>query len=248
MNETWGLSMIREEVLSASPEPRQKDIIIVVRDQLEYVKGCIESIQEHTKNYHLFIYDNGSLPPTRDYLKGLGDDVSLCRDEKNQGFIYPNNFLVQQGNAPYIILINTDVLVAEGWDLVLTGFLEKHPEFAQVGFLGGFLDVNGKGIRGGYGSDVDYICGWGFCIPRAVYNDFGLFDDENLKFAYCEDSDFSMRLREAGRKIYALRIPLAHHFGNKTVTEVMKEQSLAGYLTDNHAYLKKRWKKFLPSS
>lgn len=243
-----GLSAIREEVLSASPEPREKDILLVVRDQLDYVKECVSSIQHHTENYHLFIYDNGSLPETRDYLRGLGDDVTLCRDEENKGFIYPNNFLIQHGNAPYVILINSDAIVYEGWDLVLTGFLEKNPAFAQVGFMGGYLDSNGKGIRGGFGSSVDYVCGWCFCIPRYVYNEFGLFDDKNLKFAYCEDSDFSMRLKEAGRKIHALGVPLAYHYGNKTVLEVMKQQDINPFVIANHEYLRKRWRRFLPSA
>ena len=241
------LSALQDEVSSAATSPAKKDILLVVHNQLDYVTACVESIQQHTKNYNLFIYDNGSDASTRSYLKGLGDEVTLCRDEVNRGFIYPNNFLVQHGDAPYIILINSDVIVFDGWDLVLTGFLEQNPDVAQVGFLGGFLDSRAQGVRAGYGDGVDYICGWCFCIPRSVYDEHGLFVEEDLEFAYGEDSDFSMRLREAGRRIYALQVPLAHHFGNKTVKEVMQETNITPYLTKNHEYLQRRWQKFLPS-
>jgi GT2 family glycosyltransferase len=244
---TRSLVAMQDEVMSASKVPAEKDIILVVHNQLDCVKACVESIQQHTENYNLFIYDNGSDASTRSYLKSLGDDVTLCRDEANRGFIYPNNFLVKHGHAPFIIPINSDVIVYEGWDLVLTGYLEQYPQVAQVGFLGGYLDARAQGVAAGFGGDIDYICGWCFCIPRSVYEEFGLFDETNLEFAYGEDSDFSMRLREAGRRIYALQAPLAHHFGNKTVKEVMQEMNITPYLTKNHEYLRRRWQKFLPS-
>jgi GT2 family glycosyltransferase len=219
---------------------------MVVHNQLDYTRQCIESIQRHTQNYNLFIWDNGSNEETLAYLRSLPDDVTLVRVDYNQGFIGPNNRLVQLGKAPYIILINTDAIVYEGWDQLLVGWLVSNPNTAQVGFQGGILNHLGQGVGVRFGGDIDYVCGWCSCIPRHVYDEFGLFDETHLEFAYCEDSDFSMRLREAGKNIYALHTQLAHHFQNKTVVEVMKEQEIRHFIARNHEYLRKRWEKFLP--
>jgi len=50
---------IKEELLlSDSSDGINKDILIVVHNQYDYVKNCIESIYKNTKNFNLFIWDN----------------------------------------------------------------------------------------------------------------------------------------------------------------------------------------------
>jgi GT2 family glycosyltransferase len=235
------------EIKHATELGIEKDILMVVHNQVEYIRQCIKSIQDNTEKFNLFIWDNGSNEETLAYLRSLPDDVTLVRSAYNQGFIGPNNRLIELGKAPYIILINSDAVVFEGWDRLLVGWLEYDSNVAQTGFQGGILDHNGKGVGAAVGYDIDYVCGWCSCISRKTYDEFGLFDEEHLEFAYCEDSDFSMRLREAGKKIYALHTQLAHHFQNKTVVEVMKEQEIRHFIAMNHQYLKKRWEKFLPT-
>lgn len=232
-----------------------KDIIIIVRDQLTYFKECIDSIKANTKHYHLYIWDNGSGPETQRYIESLlaGWDeekdewaVTSMRSEVNTGFIEPNNELVAWGDSEYIVLLNSDTKVFEGWDRVMTGFLDAHPDTAQVGYWGGHLGPDGRGFGGANGFDVDYIPGWCFCISRATYNEFGLFD-KHLKFAYCEDADLSLRLKEKGKRIYSLHAPLVHHYQNKTIMEVEKEGQIdvAATFAHNHEYIKTRWKNYL---
>ena len=103
--------------------------------------------------------------------------------------------------------------------------------------------IEGAGF--GFGSEYDYICGWCMCFERSIYNEFGLFDDENLSFAYGEDADFSLRLKEAGKEIYALHLDLVKHFGNKTINAVSKELDVKTSFDANHKYLKSRWAEFL---
>ena len=220
---------------------------MVVKDQLEYVKQSIESVIENTENYNLYVWDNGSKQPTKDYLQSImATEIILRREETNIGFIEPNNALAETGSGDYIILLNSDTKVHKGWDKALIGFLEKNPEYAATGFMGGLVDKEGMGVSTGVGEEVDFICGWCCCFSRKIYEKFGLFDDENLKFAYCEDADFSFRLKEAGLKIYALHLDLAEHFGNKTAKAVKKEgHDLATTFAHNHNYIKKRWSHYL---
>lgn len=234
-----------------------KDIIIVVRDQLDYFRQCVDSVAENTTNYHLYIWDNGSKKETANYIDSLVEEwhfskvenrlITTMRSEVNTGFITPNNELVRWGDSDYIILLNSDTKVFAGWDKAMTGFLEESPEVGQVGYWGGHMGPDGRGFGGANGYDVDYIPGWCFCISRETFNKYGLFDEDNLKFAYCEDADLSLRLKENGKKLYALHAPLVHHYQNKTIVEVEKEGQVdvAATFDANHSYLRKRWENYL---
>lgn len=246
-----------ELALATIAEPVWKDIIIIVHDQLLYLKMCIESVREHTRDYTLYIYDNGSGPETVAYLEELQKerfnsgskewDIEVLRSETNDGFIKPNNKMASIGDGDYIILLNSDTKVFKHWDTAMVGWLQQNSEVAQVGYWGGHLGPDGLGFGGDNGYDIDYVPGWCFCISRDTYEQFGLFDEANLNFAYCEDSDLSMRLIEAGRKLYALHVPLVYHYQNKTIQEVKKEGKVDVRATfkHNHEYIRTRWKDYL---
>jgi GT2 family glycosyltransferase len=237
---------IHKEMSYMCEEDVSKDIIIVVRDQLELVRTCIESVREHTTNYKLFIWDNASGPETADYLQSLiSDNIEVVRSDVNLGFIQPNNELVEWGTGEYIILLNSDCIVFEGWWKLMVGFLRHEPDVAEVGWVGGYLDENGIGSGKGWGYDIDYLAGWGVAFSRKTYEEFGLFNKQ-LRFAYGEDSDFSLRLKEAGKKIYALHFMLVNHVGNATVNQVKKEGlDVTQTFKANHEYIRTRWQHYL---
>ena len=246
-----------EMLMSDRCDPNvSKDIIIVVHNQLPYFKECIESIRAHTKNFHLYIWDNASRSDTAQYLAGLMNEyqanpdpnwsIEVYTSDKNVGFIQPNNELVAWGKSDYVILVNSDTKVFPMWDRALIGHLQEHPGTAQVGFWGGHLDESGIGFGGSNGDYVDYIPGWCFCISRKTYEQFGLFNKQ-LVFAYSEDADLSLRLKEAGHRIYALYAPLLHHYQNKTIVEVANEGKIdvQASFDHNHEYIRVKWKDYL---
>lgn len=220
-----------------------KDIIIIVKDQLEYIKKCLDSVFENTKNFNLYIWDNASKPETQDFLSKI-PNTYLIRNEENLGFIIPNNRLVEKGNSPYVILLNSDTEVKKGWDTALIGYLQEK-NIALVGYQGGLMNFEGLGINPHNGPEIDYVMGWCMAFPRFIYEKYGLFDEKNLQFAYGEDSDFSLRLKEANCEIYALNVFFVLHHANITTREVRKERSLKKEFLANHYYLKKRWKDYL---
>jgi hypothetical protein len=248
---------VKEDLkLGDEAEDEWKDIIIVVRDQLSYFKDCIESIQNTTSNYHLYIWDNASSKETADYIdqlvakyneeKNPNWAITTVHCEENVGFVYPNNEMAAICTNPYLILLNSDTKVFKNWDKTMIAFLKQNPDVAQVGYWGGLLHADGRGFGGNNGWEVDYIPGWCFCISRDTYKEFGLFDDK-MKFAYCEDSDLSLRLKKAGKKIYALYAQLVIHYQNKTVLEVHKEGKLDLQATFDHnqAYFQEKWADYL---
>lgn len=246
-----------ELALASLARPAWKDIIIVVRDQLSYLKMCIESVRQHTRDYTLYIWDNGSGKETAEYLEqlqaehALGNyqdwDIEVWTSKENEGFIKPNNRLAAIGDGEYIILLNSDTKVYEHWDTAMLSWLQNNSDVGQVGYWGGHLGPDGRGFGGDNGYDVDYIPGWCFAIQRSTYEELGLFNEQDLKFAYCEDADFSLRVKESGRKLYAIHAPLVYHFQNKTIQAVKDEGKIdvAKSFQENHTYLCSRWANYL---
>ena len=250
--ETWREACKTELKIAEAAESVPVDILVVVKDQLEYFKKCVESVQEYTDWYHLYIWDNDSGQETKDYIDEIlladgGESISVITSEDNIGFNIPNNRLAEKGLGEYIILLNSDCQVFQGWSEAMTGFLDEHPDVAEVGYRGALLGPDGRGFGGAYGYEIDYIPGWCFCIKRECYEEHGLFDEKNLKFAYCEDADLSLRLKEFGHKLYAIHVPLVHHYQNKTIAAIQEEGNIDVQATfdHNHEYMSKRWASYL---
>ncbi len=225
----------------------QTDIIVVVHNQLDYTRNCIESLYRHTRDFHLWLWDNGSDAETRDYLTDVArrENVTLERSEENLGFIIPNNRLAAQGRAPYLILLNSDTEVRAGWGAKMLDYLKAHPEVGEVGYEGGLLGPDGVGCGQGEGDEIDYVAGWCACLSRKTYEQHGLLDEEHLQFAYGEDSDLSLRLQDAGLRVHALPDGLVTHYGNKTIAEVSRRRDTRSTFAANHTYFRQRWAKYL---
>ena len=241
--------MREEELLCQSNyQSTTKDIIIVVKDQSSYIKKCLESLYANTSNFSVFIWDNGSSLETKELLQSWEqqhDNLYLVRNETNEGFITPNNRLIEVTTAPFIILLNSDTECRVGWSEALIGYLQNHPEIGAVGYEGGLLYKNGMGFSPVSGLYIDYISGCSLAIPRYIYEEFGLFDEENLKFAYCEDADFCLRLKEGGKAIYVLSLELVKHHANVTTRAVLKTLDITQEFISNHEYINKRHKDYM---
>lgn len=242
--------IMAELILKQEQNEKSRDIIIVVHDQLEYTRACIKSIGECTKNYRILVHDNASGPETAEYLNSAlsgGDIHILRRSEENLGFIVPNNRLAAESTADFLVLLNSDCEVKLGWDDLMCNYLDFYDTVGAVGYCGGILNSEGLGTSTAIGDGIDYVCGWCMCVPRKVYLEHGLFDEEHLEFAYGEDSDFCLRLREAGLGVYALHANLVLHHGNKTVVQVHRELGdyIKGTFDRNHRYIRERWSNYL---
>lgn len=235
----------------AAAKDDRKDILVVVHNQLDYVQTCIQTLQEHTSNYRLYVWDNASDQPTKTYLERCRDQglCTLTRSEENLGFIKPNNLLFEQGSSPYVILLNSDTQVGPHWSEAILGGIQQG--YAIVGYEGCRLNSMAEGGLLGSGEEIDYVSGWCLGVSREIVKIFGnLFDSDHLEFAYGEDSDLSLRFREQGYSIYALHLKHVVHHENKTVNEVRvkREEDLKRTFAKNHEYLRQRWSSFLPRS
>jgi GT2 family glycosyltransferase/ubiquinone/menaquinone biosynthesis C-methylase UbiE len=211
-------------------------LIILTRNNLEYTKLCLESIRKYTPEPHeIIVVDNGSTDGTVEYLENQ-PDVKLIKNGYNLGFALGNNRGLREARGDYIVFLNNDVVVTEGW---LTRLLACAKEDDRVGAVGPRSNfVAGPQLVPGvpYGEDLEamqeFARKWslehagqwenvprviGFCmlVRREVIEKIGGFDPV-FGTGNFEDDDFCLRLQLAGFTIKIAHDVFVHHFGSKT--------------------------------
>ncbi|HEV8711944.1 MAG TPA: glycosyltransferase [Candidatus Binatia bacterium] len=209
------------------------DLVLPVYNGLTYVKDCVYSILECSRDcaYHLYVVDDGSDDLTRCFLEQqtrASPYLSLYRSDENKGFLRSCNFGIAQGSAPYVVLVNSDVIVTPGWLSRLVRCAEADPRIAAVNpFTNYASNINIPLAPGAnfYGMDCmlaqhsprhypDVVTGVGFCLllRRTALAEVGVFD-EVYGQGYCEDSDLCMRLVAKGYRTVVADDVYVYHKG-----------------------------------
>jgi len=167
----------------------------------EASRKCVDSIKRFTKDYELIIIDNVH--------------------DRNFNYAKENNRAIMVSEAEYILLINDDILVTEGWLKKLINCAEQHHLIGIVGpkmvrpdgsidHAGGFIHPF-KGyapVRIGHFYDdwtkesrpVQYVCDACILLKRKLIEDVGFLDERYLM--NYEDVDLCVRAWESGYKVF----------------------------------------------
>lgn len=250
--ELWGITWFK-------PFTSLTSIIILTLNNLEYTKRCIESIRKYTlEPYEIIVVDNGSKDGTIEYLESQAD-IKLIKNPTNLGFAMGNNIGMKEAKGDYIVVLNNDTIVTQGWLTRLIACAESDPSIGIVGprsnYVAGIQIV--KNVP--YGNDMtamqEFARKWslensgkyeetarviGFCmlIKREVIEKIGGFDPlyESGNF---EDDDLCVRAIRAGFKIMIAHDVFIHHYGSKTFTSEKIDYTES--MLKNWERFKKKW-------
>ncbi len=206
------------EVLSVAATPHC-DIIIPIWNQMSLTRRCLESIREKTRiPYRLILIDNGSEEETRKYLASLSRNGGwrgiLIRNAENLGYIRAINQGLRVSTAPYVCLLNNDIVVTREWLEKMVEFARLHPDAGLVSCLQNNdprrrmprdLDAFAQSQVKEPGSwmELDHCTGGCLVIKREVIRSIG-FPDEAFGDGYWEDNDYSRRAQQAGFRCFRL--------------------------------------------
>lgn len=225
-------------------------ISLLVYNQLEVTKKCIESLLENsTSDYVIIISDNASNKETAKYLSSIKHKrVVYERNNENIGFIKAHNNIFNLTKSKYFCVLNNDIIVkTKGWDSKLIELLELHDGLAQVGPKQdfGYIDDSGTG-KPRKGNPIDYIQGSCFIVARDYVSEVGgLFEEKYMQFAFCEDADLSLRLRNSGYKIAEYSGINILHFHHQSFKHEKVDIDFKKLEKENKEFLKERWGKYL---
>jgi GT2 family glycosyltransferase len=238
-------------------------IVIPVYNQIHYTYACLASILEHTKDvvYEVIIADDVSSDATKE-LSRFTENVIISRNETNQGFLRNCNQAAKAARGKYVMFLNNDTQVTEGWLSSLVNLIESDSTIGMVGSklvypdgrlqeAGGILWSDGSGWNYGrlddpekpeynYVKDVDYISGASILLSNELWKRIGGFDDRFAP-AYCEDSDLAFEVRKAGlRVVYQPLSKVIHFEGVSNGTDV-NGSGLKRYQVENSLKLREKW-------
>ncbi|MDR3573733.1 MAG: glycosyltransferase family 2 protein [Anaerolineaceae bacterium] len=204
------------------------------------ILDCLESVFHSShKAIEVVIVDNGSEDGSSDAIRARFPRVHFLVNPQNLGFAKGSNQGMEwalERDIPYVLLLNGDALVdANTINELLAVAVRENEEVITCPriYLGGsnhgtkrlwfafgtvklwaglfqnpaFNQVDSS--RWSQPQDMEYASGCCMLIPARVLRLVGMLDE--AFFAYCEDIDFSLRIRKAGFRLRYVPTALLWH-------------------------------------
>lgn len=187
-------------------------IIIPVYNRPDEADELLESLCRQTlSGFEVVVVEDGSTVPCKDVVEKYVNRLDLKYLEKENGGPGPaRNYGVAHAKGDYVIILDSDCVLPEGYLAAIDAELGKNPcdafggpDAANESFTSIQKAINYSmtsffttgGIRGGKKKmDKFFPRSFNMGIRRAVYDELGGFS----KMRFGEDIDFSYRIVEAG--------------------------------------------------
>jgi O-antigen biosynthesis protein len=225
-----------------STSPRVS-IVIPVYGQHLLTYTCLKSIAETCKDRSIeVIVIDDCYPEPAGVALATVEGIEIVRNETNLGFLRNCNKAALIARGEYLVLLNNDTIVTDGWLQSMLAVFAQHERVGLVGAkliypdgvlqeAGGIVWRDGSAWNVGRSDDaskpeynylreVDYCSGACLMIEREFWNTLGGFD-ERFAPAYYEDTDLAFQVRAAGRRVfYQPRATVVHFEGRSSGTDL----------------------------
>ncbi|MCO6499062.1 MAG: glycosyltransferase family 2 protein [Vicingus serpentipes] len=232
-------------------------VVILNWNGKTHLKQFLPSVIQYSNNAEIIVIDNCSDDDSIAYLTTNFPTVKIISLDKNYGFAGGYNKGLQQVDAPYYVLLNSDVEVTEKWLDPMIQLLENDSKiaacqpkikdytnknyFEYAGAAGGFIDKLGypfcKGRvfeeleedNGQYDQSDEIFWASGAClfIRSEIYRDIGGLDD--FFFAHMEEIDLCWRIKNQGYKIMTCPSSIVYHLGGGTLHKINPKKTFLNY-------------------
>ncbi len=110
-------------------------VVIPNYNGIKYIKSCLEALyaqKEGTCEFRVLMVDNGSTDGSVELAKELFPQTEWIVLPENTGFCHAVNVGIQATDTPYVILLNNDTRVYDGFVDGLYHAIEKSPDIFSV--------------------------------------------------------------------------------------------------------------------
>ncbi|WP_461790871.1 glycosyltransferase family 2 protein [Pedobacter sp.] len=202
-------------------------------------------VQTDYDNLKIIVADNASTDDSVAFIKKQYPQLGIIVNDQNYGFAEGYNKALQQVNADYFVLLNSDVEVPSNWISPVIKLMESDSKvavaqpkiklyanknsFEHAGAAGGFIDSFGYTFcrgrlfdaleedNGQYDSDIEvfWASGAAFFIKASIWKEVGGLDAD--LFAHMEEIDLCWRLKNLGYKVLCCTKTEVYHVGGGTL-------------------------------
>lgn len=238
-------------------------IIVLCYNQRSFTKACLDSIERftHYENMEIIVVNNGSTDGTARFLarwSSMRQRTRVVTNESNLGFAAGNNRGARLATGEYLIFLNNDTFVTDGWVGDLLAHFRRHP---KLGLLGPITNRSGNesvipieyanmeqmAVRArSYTAShrwkltKPHVLHWfSVMIPHVVWEQVGELD-EGFGIGMFEDDDYTYRVRAAGYEVACAEDVFVHHHHSASFGELTAE-AYDELFAKNRTYFESKW-------
>ncbi|OYD25989.1 glycosyl transferase family 2 [Oceanimonas baumannii] len=243
-------------------------VIVLTYNNLELTQACLSSIERFSDypNLELILVDNASSDGTPDFLQKYAADkehVKVCLNDENLGFSAGNNVGLAAATGDYLVILNNDTFVTQGW---VHGLVRALKRDSSLGLVGPVTNNIGNEARINiYYSNMEQMaeqaaqytqshagevyparCAAFFCVmfSRETYLAVGPMD-EDFGVGFFEDDDYCNRVRQLGLKVGVVEDVFVHHHLSASFNK-LKAGAKQALFERNKAIYESKWGEWQP--
>ncbi len=241
-------------------------IVIPVYNKVELTSACLTSIGAVKSQlpFEVIVVDDCSSDDSEAWLASCSG-ITVLRNEVNSGFIDSCNRGGGVARGEFIVFLNNDTTVTDGWldaliepfqrdgDIGIVGARLVYPD-GRLQEAGGIIFNDASGWNYGrdqqadlpqysFVSEADYVSGACLALRRSDFEALGGFDTR-FRPAYYEDTDLCFQARAMGKKVIVQpAATIVHHEGGTSGTDLAS--GAKQYQVTNRAKFREKWAEVL---
>ncbi len=199
-------------------------IVIPAHGQVGLTLRCLGSIAaaQTSVPYEVLVVDDGSDPPLAEALSTI-QGLRIDRNARRRGFVQAANRGARSAQGQFLVFLNNDTVVTDGW---LDALWKRATSDEEIGLVGaqlvsptglvqeagaivwndGSATNYGRGLHPeapsvSYAREVDYCSAACLLVNRALFEELGEFDSIYAP-GYYEDVDLAFAARARGFHVY----------------------------------------------